>query len=119
LSKAYIMFTLSSTETEYSAVSEATKEVIFAKNILEMMGIWLNTPIKIKNWKMLEQSIYQRTIPLVKIQNILKFTGTLDGEEGMIITTFVRSGDKWSRHQIHQKRYSYITKAHSWKMSEQ
>jgi hypothetical protein len=40
--------TLSSTEAEYYATSEIAKEVIFAKNILDEMGIQLQFPIKIK-----------------------------------------------------------------------
>jgi hypothetical protein len=47
-SKACRSFTLSSTGTEYYALSEVTKEVIFAKLVLETMGIKLNLPIKIK-----------------------------------------------------------------------
>jgi hypothetical protein len=47
-SKACRSVTLSSTEAEYYAISEVTKEVIFAKQVLETMGIKLNLPIKIK-----------------------------------------------------------------------
>jgi hypothetical protein len=39
---------LSSTEAEYYALSDVTKEVIFAKQVLETLGIKLNLPIKIK-----------------------------------------------------------------------
>jgi hypothetical protein len=39
---------LSSTEAEYYATSEIAKEVIFAKNLLEEMGIQLQFPINIK-----------------------------------------------------------------------
>ena len=46
-SKACRSVTLSSTEAEYYALSEVTKEVIFAKQVLETMGIGLNLPIKI------------------------------------------------------------------------
>jgi hypothetical protein len=40
--------TLSSTEAEYYATMEITKEVTFAKNLLEEMGIQLELPINIK-----------------------------------------------------------------------
>jgi hypothetical protein len=46
-SKACISVTLSSTEAEYYALSEVTKEVIFAKQ-LETMGTGLNLPIRSK-----------------------------------------------------------------------
>jgi hypothetical protein len=47
-SKECRSITLSSTEPEYYAQSEVTKEVIFAKHVLETMGIKLNLPFKIK-----------------------------------------------------------------------
>jgi hypothetical protein len=47
-SKAGKSVTLSSTEAEYYATSEIAKEVIFAKNLLEEMGIQLKFPINIK-----------------------------------------------------------------------
>jgi hypothetical protein len=47
-SKAGKSVTLSSTEAEYFATSEIAKEVIFAKQVLESMGIELTFPIKIK-----------------------------------------------------------------------
>jgi hypothetical protein len=47
-SKAGKSVTLSSTEAEYYATSEIAKEVIFAKNLLEEMGIQLQFPINIK-----------------------------------------------------------------------
>ena len=40
--------TLSSTEAEYVATSEVAKEVIFAKQVIESMGIKLQYPIIIK-----------------------------------------------------------------------
>jgi hypothetical protein len=45
--KARKSFTLSSTEAEYYATSEIAKEVIFAKNLLEEIGIELQFPINI------------------------------------------------------------------------
>jgi hypothetical protein len=47
-SKACRSVALSSTEAEYYALSEVTKEVILAKQVLETMGMKLNLPIKIK-----------------------------------------------------------------------
>jgi hypothetical protein len=46
--KACRSVTLSSTEAEYYALSEVTKEVMSAKQVLETMGIKLNLPIQIK-----------------------------------------------------------------------
>jgi hypothetical protein len=46
-SKACRSVTLSSAEAEYYALSEVAKEVIFAKQVLETMGIKLNLPSKI------------------------------------------------------------------------
>jgi hypothetical protein len=40
--------TLSSTEAEYFALSEVTKEVMFVKQVLETMGINLVLPILVK-----------------------------------------------------------------------
>jgi hypothetical protein len=56
-SKACRSVTLSSTEAEYYALSEVTKEVIFAKQVLETMGIKLNLPIKIKVGNLLSQEL--------------------------------------------------------------
>jgi hypothetical protein len=47
-SKAGKSVTLSSTEAEYFGASEIAKEVIFAKQVIESMGIQLAFPIKIK-----------------------------------------------------------------------
>ena len=47
-SKAGKSVTLSSTEAEYYATSEIAKEVIFAKNLLEEIGVVLQYPIIIK-----------------------------------------------------------------------
>jgi hypothetical protein len=47
-SKACKSVTVSSTEGEYYALSEVTKEVIFAKQVLVTMGIGLKLPNKIK-----------------------------------------------------------------------
>jgi hypothetical protein len=47
-SKAGKRVTLSSTEAEYYTTSETAKEVIFAKNLLEEIGIQLQFPITIK-----------------------------------------------------------------------
>ncbi len=47
-SKSGRSVTLSSTEAEYYACSEATKEIIFIKNILESMEIKVNLPMKVK-----------------------------------------------------------------------
>lgn len=47
-SKAGNSVTLSSTEAEYIAVSEVAKEIIFAKNVAESMGIKIEYPIKIR-----------------------------------------------------------------------
>jgi hypothetical protein len=46
-SKASNSVTLSSTEAEYVALSEITKEVIFVKQVLETMGIGVKLPIVI------------------------------------------------------------------------
>jgi hypothetical protein len=46
--KAGHSVTLSSTEAEYYATSEIAKEVIFAKQLLEEIGIQLHFPITIK-----------------------------------------------------------------------
>jgi hypothetical protein len=42
------MVTLSSTEAEYYATSEIIKENIFAKNLLEVIGIQIQCPRNIK-----------------------------------------------------------------------
>ena len=47
-SKAGKSVTLSSTEAEYYALSEVTKEIIFVKQVLETMGINLVLPILVK-----------------------------------------------------------------------
>jgi len=47
-SKAGKSVTLSSTEAEYVASSEVAKEVIFAKNIIESIGIKIELPINIR-----------------------------------------------------------------------
>ena len=47
-SKSRKRITLSSTEAEYFAVSEVAKEVIFAKQVLESIGIKLVLPITVK-----------------------------------------------------------------------
>jgi hypothetical protein len=47
-SKAGKSVTLSSTKAEYYTTSEIAKEVIFAKNILEEMGIQIQIPLNIK-----------------------------------------------------------------------
>ena len=47
-SKAGKSVTLSSTEAEYFALSEVTKEIIFVKQVLETMGINLVLPILVK-----------------------------------------------------------------------
>ncbi|HSN66223.1 MAG TPA: reverse transcriptase domain-containing protein, partial [Fusibacter sp.] len=47
-SKSGKSVTLSSTEAEYFATSEVAKEVIFAKQVLESIGIPLSYPIEIK-----------------------------------------------------------------------
>jgi hypothetical protein len=47
-SKSGKIVTLSSTEAEYFAGSEATKEVMFVKNVLETMGIEVKLPMIIK-----------------------------------------------------------------------
>jgi transposase InsO family protein len=47
-SKSSKSVTLSSTEAEYYALSEVTKEIMFIKNVLESMGIVLTLPIKVK-----------------------------------------------------------------------
>ena len=47
-SKSGKSVTLSSTEAEYFACSEATKEVMFVKNILETMGIDMKVPAVVK-----------------------------------------------------------------------
>jgi hypothetical protein len=47
-SKAMKAVTLSSTEAEYYAFSEVTKEVMFVKQVLETMGINITLPILVK-----------------------------------------------------------------------
>jgi hypothetical protein len=47
-SKSGKSVTLSSTEAEYFALSEVTKEVMFVKQVLESMGIEIKLPILIK-----------------------------------------------------------------------
>jgi hypothetical protein len=47
-SKAGKSVTLSSTEAEYFALSEVTKEIMFIKQVLESMGINLTLPILVK-----------------------------------------------------------------------
>jgi hypothetical protein len=47
-SKSGRSVTLSSTEAEYYATSEVAKEIIFAKQVIESMGITLQYPIVIK-----------------------------------------------------------------------
>jgi hypothetical protein len=94
-SKACRSVTLSSTEAEYYALSEVTKEVIFAKQVLETMGIKLNLPIKIKVDNV--GAIY-----LAKNFSLSQNTKHIDirrhfvrehQEEGTIDATFVRSED--------------------------
>ena len=46
-SKAQRSVTLSSTEAEYMALSEVAKEIIFAKHVLDSMGIKVKLPIVI------------------------------------------------------------------------
>jgi hypothetical protein len=47
-SKASNSVTLSSTEAEYIALSEVTKEIMFVKQVLETIGIGLKLPITVK-----------------------------------------------------------------------
>jgi hypothetical protein len=47
-SKASNSVTLSSTEAEYIALSEVTKEIMLIKQVLETMGIGLKSPITVK-----------------------------------------------------------------------
>ena len=47
-SKSGKSVTLSSTEAEYFACSEATKELMFVKNVLETMGIRIRLPMIVK-----------------------------------------------------------------------
>ena len=47
-SKSGKSVTLSSTEAEYFATSEIAKEIIFAKQVLESIGIKIDFPIKVK-----------------------------------------------------------------------
>jgi hypothetical protein len=85
-------FTLSSTEAEYYALSEVTKEVISAKQVLETMGIKFKLPIKIKVDNI--GAIY-----LAKNFSLSQNTKHIDNpqhffwehqEEGTTDTTFVR-----------------------------
>ena len=47
-SKSGKSVTLSSTKAEYFACSEATKELMFVKNVLETMGIKIKLPMIVK-----------------------------------------------------------------------
>ncbi len=46
-SKSQVLCTLSSAEAEYVSISELTKEILFAKQLLEDFGFKVKTPIKI------------------------------------------------------------------------
>jgi hypothetical protein len=94
-SKTCRSVTLSSTEAEYYALSKVTKEVIFARQVLETMVIKLNLPIKIKVDNV--GAIY-----LAKNFSLSQNTKHIDihqhfvwdhQEEGTINTTFVRLED--------------------------
>jgi hypothetical protein len=94
-SKSCRSVTLSSTESEYYALLEVTKELIFAKQALETMVIKLNLPIKIKVDNV--GAIYlAKTFSLsqnTKHIDICRHFVREQHEEGTINATFVRLED--------------------------
>jgi hypothetical protein len=94
-SKAGKSVTLSSTEAEYFGASEIAKEVIFAKQVIESMGIQLTFPIKIKVdnvgaiYLANNYSTSQRTKHIdIRTHFVREFI-----EDGIIKVVFVKSED--------------------------
>jgi hypothetical protein len=107
-SKACRSVTLSSTEAGYYALSKVTKEVIFAKQVIETMGIGLNLPIKIK-------------VDNIGVFYLAKnyFVGEhQEKEQSMQHLLDQKITKQTSSQRIHQKRYSCVN-ANSCKRSEQ
>jgi hypothetical protein len=109
--------TLSSTEAEYYALSQVTKEVIFSKLlVLDSMGIGLSLPIRIKVDNIGAINL-ARSSHSVKILNILISSHTLYRN----IKKKEQSTHHWLNWKtmkqtysprIHLKRYSWVTGAH-------
>lgn len=94
-SKSGKSVTLSSTEAEYFAISEIAKEAIFAKNVIESMGIKMEFPIVINvdNTGAIyianNYTVGQRTKHIdVRVHFVREFI-----EDGIIKVVFVRSED--------------------------
>lgn len=105
-SKSGKSVTLSSTEAEYFAISEIAKEAIFAKNVLETMGIQLEFPIiiNVDNTGAIfianNYAVGQRTKHIdVRTHFVREFI-----EDGIIKVIFVRSEDNEA--DIHTKNTS-------------
>ena len=90
--------TLSTTEAEYVAVSEASKEVKFLANLLEVMKISFEKPIKMRIDNV-------GALFLVKNRNTSERTRHIDSryhfirgllEDGLVEVEFVRSEDNIS-----------------------
>jgi hypothetical protein len=94
-SKAGKSVTLSSTEAEYVAVSEVAKEILFAKQVLESMGIDLTYPIVIKCdnvgaiYLANNHSVGQRTKHIDTRRHFVREYI----EDGVFKIIFVKSGD--------------------------
>jgi hypothetical protein len=108
-SRASRSVTLSSTEAEYVALSEVTKEIIFVKQVLETMGIILRLPILVKVdnvgaiYLSNNFSLGQRTKHIdIRRHFVREFV-----EDGILKTIFVRSEDNSS--DIHTKNTSEET----------
>lgn len=87
--------TLSSTEAEYFALSEVTKEIIFVKQVLETMGIIIRLPILVKVdnigaiYLSNNFSLGQRTKHIdIRRHFVREFM-----EDGILKTVFVRTND--------------------------
>jgi hypothetical protein len=94
-SKAGKCVTLSSTEAEYVAVSEVAKEILFAKQVLESMGIGLILPIIIKCdnvgaiYLSNNHTVGQRTKHIDTRRHFVREYV----EDGILKIMFVKSGD--------------------------
>ena len=94
-SKASRSVTLSSTEAEYVALSEVTKEIMFVKQVLETMGIMIKLPILVKVdnvgaiYLSNNFSLGQRTKHIdIRRHFVREFM-----EDGILKTVFVRTND--------------------------
>ena len=90
--------TLSSTEAEFVALSEAVKEIIFVVQILNSMGISVRTPITVHVDNMGAVFLANNTNSSARTRHIdtrLHFVSELQ-EDKLIEVVFVKTDENWS-----------------------